>query len=295
MLSMKQIGLRAHDLGTFNTIEDLAEEISKYGSSIPIQLALKKVLKNAPNAEDYTEQFIVSVRETLKAKGAYVGVFGSYINPVHPDKAARDAELRKFENHLKYANLIGCPLVGTETGSFKEDNTYHPDTANPKVLDLFYRSVERLVEAAVKYDAIVGIEAVSKKHTMSTIKRMADLVEKFDTPHLKVIYDPVNLTPWIGIPEADGSNRGVPSFEAQKDFFCSALDAFGSKIAAIHVKDYKLDQNGFKIGNLTAGEGVIDWPFLFEELRRRNIEVPALLENLTVSTLQKTLSMLHTY
>lgn len=292
---MKQLGIRAHDLGTFNTIEELASEVSRYGDSIPIQLALKKVLKNAPDAEDYNEQFIVSTRKALEAKGAYVGVFGSYINPVHPDKAERDAELRKFENHLKYANLLGCPLVGTETGSFQADNSYHPDTASPKVLDIFYRSVERLLNAAVKYDAIVGIEAVSKQHTISTIKKMATLMETFDSPHLRVIYDPANLAPWTGIPEADGSCMGIPSFAAQKDFFCSALDAFGDKIAAIHVKDYRLNDQGFKVGDLTVGQGVLDWKFLFEELRRRNIEVPALLEDLTVSTLKETLSILSTY
>jgi sugar phosphate isomerase/epimerase len=109
---MKQIGLRAHDLGTFNTIEELAVEVGRYGSSVPIQLALKKVLKQAPNADAYTQDFIVSIREALAAHGSYVGVFGCYINPVHPDKAVRDEHLRRFENHLKYAKLLGCPLVG---------------------------------------------------------------------------------------------------------------------------------------------------------------------------------------
>jgi L-ribulose-5-phosphate 3-epimerase UlaE len=186
-------------------------------------------------------------------------------------------------------------LVGTETGSLTPDCSYNHGTADPKVLDVFYRSIERLLEAAVKYDAIVGVEAVSKQHTISTIKRMANLVEKFDTPHLRVIYDPTNLVPWIGIPEQDGSCRAAPSLEAQKDFFCSALDAFGSKIAAIHVKDYRLNEQGFKIGDLTVGQGVLDWKFLFSELRRRNIEVPALLEDLTVSTLRETLALLRTY
>lgn len=292
---MKHLGLRAHDLGTFNTIEELASEVGKYGSPVPIQLALKKVLRNAPDASAYTEAFIVSVRDALQAKGAYVGVFGCYINPVHPDKAVRDEQLSRFENHLKYAQLLGCPLVGTETGSLNPDCSYNPGTADPKTLDVFYRSIDRLLNAAVKYNAIVGVEAVSKQHTISTIKRMADLVEKFDSPHLKVIYDPTNLVSWIGIPEQDGSCRALPSFEAQKDFFCSALDAFGSKVAAIHVKDYRLNEQGYKIGDLTVGQGVLDWKFLFSELKRRNIEVPALLEDLTVSTLHETLSLLRTY
>jgi L-ribulose-5-phosphate 3-epimerase len=40
---------------------------------------------------------------------------------------------------------------------------------------------------------------------------------------------------------------------------------------------------------------VLDWKFLFSELARRNIEVPALLEDLTVSTLSETLALLRTY
>ena len=292
---MKQLGLRAHDLGTFNTIEELASEVAKYGNSVPIQLALKKVLKNAPDAKDYTEEFIIQTKEALQDKGVYVGVFGSYINVVHPDKDAREAELQKFENHLKYAKLLGCRLVGTETGSLMPNCSYHPQTASSNVLDVFYRSIERLLQAAVKYDAIVGIEAVSKQHTISTIARMDALMQKFDTPHLRVIYDPANLVPWLGISEADGTCLGQPSDEAQKDFFCSALDAFGSKIAAVHVKDYKLNENGFKIGDLTVGQGVLNWKLLFGEMRKRAIEVPALLEDLTVSTLADTLALLRTY
>lgn len=292
---MKQIGLRAHDLGKFNTIADLASTIALYGDHVPIQLALSKVLRTTVPAEGFSESFITSVRDDLASKGAYVGVFGCYINPVHPDKAVREEHLKRFETHLAYANLLGCPLVGTETGSFSPDCSYNSSTADPNMLDDLYRSIERLVETAAKYHAIVGVEAVSKQHTISSIERMAKLVRTFDTPHLQVIYDPTNLVPWIGIPEKDGSCRAIPSFEAQKDFFCSALDAFGDKIAALHVKDYRLDEQGYKIGDLTVGEGVLDWKFLFGELRRRNIEVPALLENLTVSSLKETLALLGTY
>lgn len=292
---MKQLGLRAHDLGSFSSIKDLAKEVAKYGRNIPIQLALKKVLKGAPDASSYTEAFIESVRDDLASEGVHVGVFGSYINPVHPDEQQRDAHLCRFENHLKYAKLLGCRLVGTETGSPNADCSYHLETASQKNLDIFYRSVERLVEAAVKYDAVVGIEAVSKQHTISTIERMASLVETFKTEHLAVIYDPVNLVPWIGIPEADGSCLGHPSLGAQQAFVRSALDAFGSRIAAIHVKDYKLNEHGFKIGDLTVGEGVMDWKYIATELRSRNIDVPALLEDLTVSTLDETLKTLRTY
>lgn len=292
---MKHLGFRAHDLGTFDSATQLASAIATYGPSIPIQLAIRKVLRDAPMSSSYTEAFIKNLHDELAAKGASVAVFGCYINPVHPDKAIRDEQLSSFEQHLKFANLLGCPLVGTETGSLNADCSFHPDTAEPKVLDVLYRSIERLVEAAVKYDAIVGVEAVSKQHTISTIERMAALVEKFDTPHLKVIYDPINLVPWTGLAEQDGSSRGKPSIEAQRTFVNAALDAFGPRIAALHVKDYRLDSNGYKTGDLPVGEGVFDWKDLFSELRKRSIEVPALLENANPATLADTLSLLSTY
>ena len=292
---MKQIGLRAHDLGKFSSISALASEVAKFGLDLPIQLALKKVLEHAPDASNYSEAYISSVCEDLARHQVHVGVFGCYINPVHPDESIRNEQLTQFEQHLKYARLLNCPLVGTETGSLQPNCSYHPDTSKREVLDTFYRSLERLLEAAVKYDAIVGIEAVSKQHTISTISRMAAVIEKFNTPHLKVIYDPTNLVSWTGICEADGTVRAIPSFEAQKAFFCEALDAFGNHIAAIHVKDYKLNEQGFKIGDIPVGTGVLNWKYLFKELSNRTIEVPALLENLDPKTLSETLRILHTF
>ena len=149
---------------------------------------------------------------------------------------------------------------------------------------------DRLVEYAVKVGSVVAVEAVAKQNTICSIERMARLAERFDTPRLKIIYDPVNLIPWIGIPEADGSFRARPSLEAQRAFTDSALDAFGLRIAALHVKDFVLDEHGFKIGNLPALEGVFDWPALLADLRSRKISVPALLENANPATLESTLS-----
>lgn len=289
---MNTIGLRAHDLGMFDTAEELATAASLYGNDIPLQLAFKKVLRNALDPQAYTHEYIASVHDALQAKHIKVGVIGCYINPVHPDKESRESQLRSFEQHLKYARTLGCPVVGTETGSVQPDCSYHPETSEPNTLDILYRSIERLLETAVKYDAIVGVEAVSKQHTISTVDRMASLLEHFDTPHLRVIWDPVNLVPWTGIPELDGSCRAVPSREAQQSFIRNALDAFGDKIVAVHVKDYKLNDQGFKIGDLTVGEGALDWALIFAELRARSIAVPALLENLTLATLNTTLEKL---
>ena len=49
------------------------------------------------------------------------GGAGCYINPVHPDDAARAAEVARFVERLRYAKHCGADMVGTETGRFSPD------------------------------------------------------------------------------------------------------------------------------------------------------------------------------
>ncbi|MFA6689570.1 MAG: sugar phosphate isomerase/epimerase family protein [Sphaerochaetaceae bacterium] len=290
-----QLGFRAHDFGKFATADELATVIETFQTPSSIQLALKKVIPTALDASDYTPRYIDGIRQALAAHGVHVAVIGCYINPVHPDPEQLEAHLKRFETHLKFNREFGCRIVGTETGSLNPDCSYHPDTSEPAVFDRLCRSIGRLLEAAVKYDGIVAVEAVSRSHTICSIARMVRLLEKFDTPHLRVIYDPVNLTPWTGIPELDGSVRRHPSQEAQRSFFRQALDAFGDKIVAIHAKDYVLDEAGRKIGDIPLGTGTMDWKCLAQELQERLIDVPVLLENLNPATLTQTLDYLRQF
>lgn len=292
---MLQIGFRAHDFGTFTTADELAATIETFQKPAGIQLALKKVIPSAKDASEYTPEYIDGIRLALAAHGVHVSVIGCYINPVHPDPEQRDAQLKRFETHLKFNREFGCPVVGTETGSLNPDCSYHPDTSEPAVFDTFRRSIERLLETAQRYDGIVAIEPVSRQHTICSVPRMARLLELFDTPHLRVIYDPVNLTPWTGITEQDGSVRKHPTREAQLAFFQEALDAFGDRIVAIHAKDYVLNDAGWKIGDLPIGTGVMDWKLFAQELQKRNINVPFLLENLNPATLPQTLDYLNQF
>ncbi len=289
---MKHLGIRAHDLGSFPSAEELATATAAYGPSVPIQLAFAKVITPPPRL---TDEYVAAFAEALKEKGVWTAVLGCYINPVHPDEAIRDEQLARFAEHLRLAPLLGNPIVGTETGSLAPDCSYHPQTSEPRVLATLYRSIERLLEAAVRYNSVIGIEPVSRQHTIASIERMQALVERFDTPHLRVIYDPVNLVPWTGLPEADASVRSTPSDEAQEAFFARALDAFGSKIAALHIKDYRLDEQGWKIGDLPTGTGVLNWKLLFSMLRERAIDSVGLLENAQPHSIAKTLATLSAY
>lgn len=262
---MLQIGLRAHDYGQGLPPEELADILAAYRPA-SIQLALAKALMDPPRPGGLSPGYARRIRRILEARNIAVAVLGCYINPVHPDPDIREAQLRLFEEHLRFARDFGCALVGTETGSRNFDGSFHPDTAAPATFDLFCRSLERLVSTAEKCGSIAAIEAVADTHTVSSIEQMEKVLSRIDSPALMVIYDPVNLIPRSGLAEP------------QERFFARAFDTFGGRIAAIHAKDFRMEGK-VKNGALPAGTGELDYPALMKLIMERKRDVDILLED----------------
>jgi sugar phosphate isomerase/epimerase len=110
---------------------------------------------------------------------------------------------------------------------------------------------------------------------------MKELLDFFRSPALKVIYDPVNLIPSAGLGE-----------EPQAAFFNRAFDAFGEHIAAIHLKDFRME-NGKKTGDLLVGTGSLDCRTLFALLRRKKPDIDILLENSVPARAHETMALLN--
>ena len=285
---MPRIGYRAHDFGSFESAEALGERIESIRPGC-IQLALNKVIPTARPWQEWDEEYISDIAATLHRHGVDIAIIGCYINPVHPDPSAREDHLRRFERNLELHKEFGCRYVGTETGSANPDCSYNPLTFEEENFSLFLSSVERLLRKAEDVGAVVTLEAVSRQHTICSAKRMRRVLDTFRSDNLKVIYDPINLTSWLGIEEEDGSVREKPSKEAVERAVRADLDLLAPDIVAIHAKNYVLDSNGWKIGNKPLMEGVVDWSVIFSLLREYGIDVPILLENLKPSTLKETL------
>ena len=267
---MLQLGLRAHDYGKNVSPDELAEILYKYKPD-SIQLALPKSLSGAPGYGNFSPGYARKVRQTLEKYQISIAVLGCYINPVHPDESIRESQLRLFEDHLRYARDFGCALVGTETGSCNADCSHHPDTEKPAVFDLLCSSLERLLKTAEKSGSSVAIEAVAHHHTISTIEKMQEVLKRLKSPALKVIYDPVNLIPINGLNES------------QQQFFTRAFDAFGNDIAAIHAKDFRLE-NSKKNGALSAGTGDLDYNALLKLIIEKKPGIDILLEDTSPQT-----------
>jgi sugar phosphate isomerase/epimerase len=269
---MITIGVRAHDFGTLPP-DRLAAEVAIPGVSC-IQLALSKAVSGVEkDPAKLGPEGARAIRDEFSRRGVSVAVLGCYINPVHPDPTSREAALRRFEDHLRAAADFGCRIVGTETGSIEPDCSFHPDTAKESTYLTLREGVRRLAKAAESTGpggAIVGVEAVSHVHTISSAALMERLLKEVDSSAVGVIFDPVNLVPPTGV-------------RSQDDFLDECFAAFGSRIVAIHAKDFRMEEGccGLrKVHPLPAGTGEMDWTGVFRRLRASGKEsVPVLLEN----------------
>ncbi|MDR2534500.1 MAG: sugar phosphate isomerase/epimerase [Treponema sp.] len=274
---MIRIGLRAHDYGPLPP-EQLADTLTAFKPA-SIQLALSKAFPIAPGPGGLSPGYAKKIRQVFEHRHISIAVLGCYINPVHPDPEERNLMLRRFEEHLRFARDFDCSIVGTETGSLNPDCSWHPDTQKPETFDVFCSSLERLLNTAEKCGALVGIEPVADQHTIDSIERMSLILERFPSPSLKVIYDPVNLIPQKGLDQS------------QNAFFTQAFDVFGDHIAAIHAKDFRIDQ-GKKRGDLPSGTGDLNYTGLLSIVMHRKPGIDILLENCTPSQARQTIEFL---
>ena len=268
---MLQFGLRAHDFGQFPA-ERLADVLHAYKPAC-IQLALAKAFPDTPKSGGFLSPgYARRVRQAFESRDIGIAVLGCYINPVAPDPAERERQLRRFEEHLRFVRDFGCAIVGTETGSLNPDCSYNPGTQDESVFDTLCASVERLARAAERCGAIVGIEPVAWQHTLSTVARTSRLLERVDSPALGIIFDPVNLIPREGLGD-----------RSHADFMAEAMDAFGDRIVAVHAKDYRMI-GGRKTEGAAAGTGIFDFDALFRLLQARKPGIDVLLENASPAT-----------
>lgn len=260
------IGFRAHDFGRFDNADDLAATVADCLEPSCIQLAIKKIFNNPPSVID--SDIASSIKASLDRRRVGIAILGCYINPIHPDPEERERQLSYFERHLELANDLGCPYVGTETGSRSPDCSYNEGTCTESAFLDFQQSLKRLLKVAERNNSFVAIEPVAWTHTIDTARKMYTIIRIMDSPSLKVIYDPVNLTP----------RNGFQSESQAKEFFDEAIELLGPYMVAIHCKDYVM-QNGIKKGDMTAGTGIMNWLLQARLLRKSRAACPILLEN----------------
>ena len=186
-----KIAFRTHDLGV-KGLDAAVEKMKDCGISA-VQLVAYKFMdeiKYVPGGID--GQYAVHIGKTLKDNGISIGLIGAYFNPVHSDKekVARCKEV--FKEYLKYSHLLGCPVVGSETGSFNDDKwTYNPLNRTGEALATVIETFRELADYAKSVNACIGMEGAAG-HVCDDGGTLKRAIDGITADNVKVIFDIYN-------------------------------------------------------------------------------------------------------
>ena len=260
-----QIAFRTHDLGV-KGLDAAVEKMKDCGISA-VQLVAYKFMdeiKYAPGG--LTEQDAIRIGKTLKENGIDVGLIGAYFNPVHSDKekVARCKEV--FKEYLKYSRLLGCPVVGSETGSFNDDKwTYNPLNRTEEALNTVIETFRSLAEYAKSVGAYVGMEGAAG-HVCYDVKTLKRAIDAIGADNIKVIFDIYNYL--------DASN-----YQNYLEIFDEGLKTFAGNILVFHIKDCVYADG--KLKQVAPGKGMFDFDKILGKIKAYDKDAILVLEGTT--------------
>ena len=256
-------GMRCHDICPKADMDTVFDAVKNNGID-QIQLALGKSISGYDfNYGHYSPGFGRLIGRKLKERDIHVAVLGCYINPTNPDEKTRQADVRKFIEHLKYAKAIGAAMVGTETWRYSAAFDVVPYTYTEGCYQLLLKSMREIVSAAQKLGVIVGIEAVHD-HTLYCPEIMRRFLEDIDSPNVEAILDPVNLI-------------SRENHQNQDQVIEDAFKLYGDRISVIHVKDFVMKDGEPEFAYV--GTGLLHFEMLMKKVKEQKPYIAMLLEN----------------
>ena len=257
--------IRAHDLGVKGTQDILLrlKELEIDG----VQMVCYKAYEDIPYAPGgITGEKAESIGRAFAEAGAVIPLIGAYFNPVHSDKEKAARCFTVFSEYLKVANRMGCPVVGSETGSFNDDKwTYHPRNRTEEALQTVVDTFSRLCDVAAEHDAVVAMEGAAG-HVCWNVAALEEAQRRIAKPNLRVIFDLYNYL------ELANQDRYLQILD-------EGLETFGDRILLFHMKDCLFTPEGPK--QVPLGTGQMDMETILRKIKAHNPDAVLTLEGTT--------------
>lgn len=257
-----QIGIRAHDCAKL-PFEELVKNISDQGFFCT-QLALKKAISEFPvDRGAMTPGMALYMKRIFNKYQVDVGVLGCYLNLANPDSMQLEEITETYKAHIRFASLLGCGVVGTETGAVNTAYTFEPANHSEEALDIFVKNLRPVVDYAEKLGVIFGIEPVYS-HIVNDVYRAREVLDRIQSPNLQIIFDPVNVL-------------SPDNHLKQDEIVNEAFRLFGNEIAVIHAKDFLIEED--RIISVPAGTGGFHYDVLMKQVKEHKPFIHVLLED----------------
>lgn len=259
-----QLGIRLHDTKKLPFEERIAD-VHQLGFACG-HLALSKVIEEFPTDDAaLTPGLAMYIKKVFAKNDVDIAVLGCYLNLANPNPEKLAAIKKRYMTHIRFASLLGCGVVGTETGAPNETYTAVPECHGEEALRTFITNLRPVVEYAEKMGVIVAIEPVFK-HIVYNPARAKQVLEEIASPNLQVILDPVNLL-------------DISNYKQQVEIVKEAIEVLGEHIAMVHIKDFRVENE--KLISVGAGLGEMDYTAVLQFIKERKPYIHVTLENTT--------------
>ena len=259
-----QLGIRLHDTKKLPFEERIAD-VHELGFACG-HLALSKVISEFPTDDGaLTPGLAMYIRKVFAKNDVDIAVLGCYLNLANPNPEKLTQITNRYKAHIRFASLLGCGVVGTETGAPNETYTYEPRCHGEEALQTFITNLRPVVKYAEQMGVIVAIEPVWK-HIVCNPKRAKQVLQAIDSPNLQIILDPVNLL-------------DISNYKQQKEIVEEALEILDKDIAMVHIKDFIVEEN--KLVSVGAGLGQMDYTAVMKFIKEKKPYMHVTLENTT--------------
>lgn len=257
-----QLGIRLHDIKKAPLEERLS--IAREQGFACAHLALTKVVSehSVENAA-LTPGYACHLRKLFERYGIDVAVLGCYLNLATPDEAALRKNRDRYLAHIRFASLLGCGVVGTETGAVNTAYTFEERNHSDEALDIFVENLRTVVEYAEKAGVVFAIEPVFK-HIVWNPGRARQVLERIASPNLQIIFDPVNLL-------------DIRNYQNRDEIIAEAIEVLGDDIAVVHIKDFVVRDGA--LTSVAAGTGEMDYGRIIRFIKEKKPYIHVTLEN----------------
>lgn len=259
-----QLGIRLHDTKKL-PFEERIKDVHELGFACG-HLALGKVITEFPTDDGaLTPGLAMYIKKVFAKNDVDIAVLGCYLNLANPNPEKLEQITHRYMAHIRFASLLGCGVVGTETGAPNETYTASPECHGEEALQTFITNLRPVVKYAEQMGVILAIEPVWK-HIVYNPVRARRVLDAVGSPNLQIILDPVNLL-------------DICNYEHQKEIVREAIEVLGDDIAMVHIKDFQVEDG--RLVSVGAGLGQMDYTDLMRFIRNRKPYMHVTLENTT--------------
>ncbi|MFA9376929.1 MAG: sugar phosphate isomerase/epimerase family protein [Lachnotalea sp.] len=257
-----QLGIRLHDTVELS-LEERLENVYQQGFQC-VHLALKKVITEySVENTALTPGFAIYLKKLFAKQDIDIAVLGCYLNLATPDKEVLEKTMDTYMANIRFASILGCGVVGTETGAPNTEYKTVPECRSEEALNTFITNIRPIVKYAEIMGVIVAIEPVLN-HIVYNSQRARQVLDTIHSPNLQIILDPVNLL-------------GMENYENREAVIAEAIELLGKDTAVVHIKDCVVD--GENLRSVAAGTGIMNYESLIRFMKNDKPFIHATLED----------------